>query len=125
VIKFTLADRKIRFVTHTVSWEETCKQLDTQTNLLEEFITAETRECYSEEQKDTLISKLSERNISAEVTEEEKPSVEMLEKCEGKRFKNYNDAKFFIETGKLPLTEADILALAITEIYEMISGGAS
>lgn len=125
MIKFTLADKEIRFITHTVSWEETHKQLNTQTNQLEEFITAETRECYSEEQKAILISKLAERNITAEVIEEEKPSAQMLEKCEGKKFSSYNDAQLFIETGELPLTEADILALAITEIYEMISGGAS
>ncbi|NLB81330.1 MAG: hypothetical protein GX800_06940 [Clostridiaceae bacterium] len=120
-----MVDRKIRFVTHTVSWEETHKQLNTQTNQLEDFIKTEARECYSEEQKDILISKLAERNITAEVIEEEKPSAQMLEKCEGKKFSSYNDAQLFIETGELPLTEADILALAITEIYEMISGGAS
>ena len=52
----------------------------------------------------------------------EQPSEELLARLEGKRFANYTEAKNFIESG-CPLTETEMLALALAELYEVVAGG--
>lgn len=82
-----------------------------------------TRELYDVEKKDALLSRLAEKEITPTITEYDQPSAELIANCEGKLFNTYEDALKFVETGETPLTETETLALAITELYEMISGG--
>ena len=52
----------------------------------------------------------------------EQPWEELLARLEGKRFANYTEAKNYIENG-CPLTETEMLALALAELYEVVAGG--
>lgn len=52
----------------------------------------------------------------------EQPSEELLERLQGKTFANYTEAKNYIENG-CPLTETEMLALALAELYEVVAGG--
>jgi hypothetical protein len=52
----------------------------------------------------------------------EQPSEELLERLEDKTFSNYTEAKNYIENG-CPLTETEMLALALAELYEVVAGG--
>jgi hypothetical protein len=52
----------------------------------------------------------------------EQPTAELLERLQGKTFKNYTEAKGYIENG-CPLTETEMLALALAELYEVVAGG--
>lgn len=52
----------------------------------------------------------------------EQPSEELLERLQGKTFKNYTEAKDYIENG-CPLSETEMLALALAELYEVVAGG--
>lgn len=54
--------------------------------------------------------------------EGEQPAAELLERLEGKTFKNYTEAKDYIENG-CPLSETEMLALALAELYEVVTGG--
>ena len=52
----------------------------------------------------------------------EQPTEELLERLEDKTFSNYTEAKNYIENG-CPLSETEMLALALAELYEVVAGG--
>lgn len=108
-MKFYLVGGEIKFLTHKVEY--------TQRNELKEM------SFYDVEKKDALLPRLAEKEITPTITEYDQPSAELIANCEGKLFNTYEDALKFVETGETPLTETETLALAITELYEMISGG--
>lgn len=139
-MKFYLVDGYIKFLTHTVSYERMKPLRDEETQRIirdEEtkevqytFDRVESRDFYSAEDKDTYLGRLEEMKeklpyeIDPQVTEYPAPTQELLDRVEGKKFNTIAEAQEFVETGKLTLTETDTLALAITELYELITGGA-
>ncbi len=138
-MKFYLVDGYIKFLTHTITFERMTPMRDEETQRIirdEEtkeiqytLDRVESRDFYSTEDKDTYLGRLEEMKeklpyeIDPQVTEYPAPSQELLDRVEGKKFNTYADAQEFVETGKQTLTETDILALAITELYELITGG--
>lgn len=123
MIKFYLVDGKVKFLIHKVEWQEMKKQRNENGESVNTEI-IRTANFYDANKKDSLLTALANRDITPTVTEYEQPSAEILAKCEGKKFETYKEAKDFVEGAEIPLTEAEVLALAITELYEMISGGA-
>lgn len=59
--------------------------------------------CFSEAEKDKLIARSD--NPAVEVLEQD---PELIAKCEGKTFKNFSEAKAFIESG-CPKSELEVL----------------
>ena len=109
-MKFYLVGGQIKFLTHKVEY--------TQRNELKEM------SFYDVEKKDTLLARLAEKEIAPTVTEYDQPSEELLAKCQNKTFNTYEEALQFVETGEIPLTENEVILLAIAELYEITAGGA-
>lgn len=105
-MKYSLNDGKIAFVTHVLTYE------------------GKTRVCYSEEHKDIITNRLTTQKIVFKVESVDQPSPEVVSRCAGKIFNSYQEALDFIEGVEIPLTETEVLALAVAELYEMMSGGA-
>lgn len=129
-MKFYLVDGYIKFLTHTVEIDRMKRIIDPDTKeVAYEIAGVTSRAFYSIEDKNAYLQHLEEAQentpyeIEPRVTEHEAPSQELLDRVEGKKFNTMQEAQAFINTGKFPLTETEVLALAITELYEIIAGG--
>jgi len=121
MLKFVLADGKIKFATHKVEWQETQKQFDSETKKMVDAAKTMSQDCYSEEQKNSLVSVLAERNINPVITECDTPSADLLAKCKDVFFNAYSDAEQFVNTGIKPKSQIEILqetvdALVISDL---------
>ena len=93
-MKFYLVDGEVKFLTHKVEYMQGNEQREIN--------------FYDVTKKDAYIAKLAEREITPTVTEYEQPSLELLAKCEGKTFKNYSEAKSFIEGNNIAMLKAEL-----------------
>jgi len=109
-VKYTLNDGKIAFVTHIVTYGDEGKQININ--------------CFSITHKDTISNILNGKDIVFTVETVDQPSPEIVARCAGKIFSSYSEAEDFMSTGEVPLTEVETIALAVAELYEMMSGGA-
>jgi len=111
MIKIGLVSGEIKFLTHKAEW-------------VDQKFGPKYRTFLNAEQKNNFVNTLEKKNITPIITEYEQPSPELLEKCEGRKFNTYQEAQDFVQGTEIPLTETEVLALAVAELYEMISGGA-
>jgi len=110
MIKIGLVSGEIKFLTHKAEW-------------VDQKFGPKYRTFLNAEQKNNFVNTLEKKNITPTITEYDLPSAELLEKCEGKKFNTLQEANAFVQ-GQEQLSETEILALAVAELYEMMSGGA-